>query len=239
MSVRTHMPTTMAFLLAIMLGMCACTSSSPLHHNRCDGKDIMSTCTWRHIQHNVSFKALTRPVQVGDGTPDDSGSGNQFQSQALAAMPDHSFLLSTPLHVAAYRGRSVRTDVIQWLLEEGHDINARNLNGATPLHVAALADEGEAVMSLLVSNGANVNAINSTGSTPLHVCARLNRVHGAAILLTQGDANIHAVTAELDTALHLTPSTSAMATLLLGCVSLPALPSSVDSFASYTVILGS
>ncbi|RHY96910.1 hypothetical protein DYB37_005284 [Aphanomyces astaci] len=121
-----------------MLGICACTrndtcndviehpigtSSSPLHHNRCDGKDILST--------------------------------------------------------------------------KGHDINARNLNGATPLHVAALADEGEAVMSLLVSNGANVNAINSTGSTPLHVCARLNRVHGAAILLTQGDANIHAVTAEV------------------------------------------
>ncbi|ETV80697.1 hypothetical protein, variant [Aphanomyces astaci] len=201
------MPMTMAFLLVIMLGMCACTSSSPLHHNRCDGKDILSTC---------------------DGTPDNSGSGNQFQSPGLAAMPNHSLLLSTPLHVAAYRGRS---DVIQWLLEEGHDINARNLNGATPLHVAALADEGEAVMSLLVSNGANVNAINSTGSTPLHVCARLNRVHGAAILLTQGDANIHAVTAQLDTALHLTPSTSAMATLLLGCGADPTVRNALDRLA--------
>ncbi|KAH9084928.1 hypothetical protein Ae201684P_002160 [Aphanomyces euteiches] len=106
---------------------------------------------------------------------------------------------ATPMHVAAYNGRS---ESIQWLLEEGCDVNSCDENGVTPLHAAAASSVGEAVMPLLIANRANVNAVNCTGQTPLHYCAANNRLHGAATLLSN-EANIHAMTASMDTALHL------------------------------------
>jgi len=58
--------------------------------------------------------------------------------------------LNTPLHAAARRGQ---TETIDWLLQRGADVNARNQNGQTPLAVAVQWNREEAVR-LLRKHGA-------------------------------------------------------------------------------------
>ena len=75
---------------------------------------------------------------------------------------------STPLHIASSK-RSAET--VDLLIQNGADVNAQNVNGSTPLHVAAsshLALEGT-IVRLLLRRGANVDAKDSEGRTPLDI----------------------------------------------------------------------
>lgn len=49
-------------------------------------------------------------------------------------------------------------------------MNTADLQGNTPLHFAARADEDRAIEAL-IENGANVNAVNQNGTTPLHAAS--------------------------------------------------------------------
>jgi hypothetical protein len=95
---------------------------------------------------------------------------------------DDSFL-KTALHRAAMGGHK---SIVELLLANGADIDARSSACATPLHYAA--EEGhKEIVELLVTKGADVNAKNTDGNVPLHVAARkghrdiveLLRKHGA------------------------------------------------------------
>jgi len=91
----------------------------------------------------------------------------------------------TPLHVAARTGRP---EIAGFLIEKGAHVNARTVDGETPLHMAArfvllegwaenanFSSEGQlSVAELLVSKGADVNAASKNGCTPLRT-AELNQ----------------------------------------------------------------
>jgi len=59
-----------------------------------------------------------------------------------------------------------QTEVIELLIKKGADVNAKNRDGATPLHAAAFLGRTEAA-ELLIQKGADVNAKNNNGETPL------------------------------------------------------------------------
>jgi len=58
------------------------------------------------------------------------------------------------------------TNVAKALIEAGADINSRNKNGDTPLHISSFLCYTEIVQSLL-DKGADKNARNNAGSKPL------------------------------------------------------------------------
>lgn len=119
------------------------------------------------------------------------------------------------LHVAAKSGDVER---VQHLLAQGHDINVRDENEATPLHWAVYAGH-EAVARLLIARGADVYAnetqlcllpparkagdsveqspvaedTSTNGVTPLHWAASGGHVALAKLLLT-GGVNVNAET---------------------------------------------
>jgi len=80
----------------------------------------------------------------------------------------------TPLHRVATKGFNGSNAVeaaatwLQPLITNRANINARDTNGRTPLHLAAQA-KNVPVMEALIHYGAKVNARDSAGKTPLHL----------------------------------------------------------------------
>lgn len=72
-----------------------------------------------------------------------------------------------PLAWAAMMGQTAATEL---LLEHGADINGRNQDGNTALHLAAFLGRAETA-ELLINNGADVKAKNGDGATPIDILA--------------------------------------------------------------------
>jgi ankyrin repeat protein len=88
---------------------------------------------------------------------------------ALFSMPMSAFLINTnqiPLHHAAQEGHVAE---LNQLLASGEDVNRRDENNLTALHIAALNENIGCVKALLKA-GASLNIQeNSAGLTPLHM----------------------------------------------------------------------
>ncbi|OQR89456.1 ankyrin domain protein [Thraustotheca clavata] len=116
----------------------------------------------------------------------DSG-WNTCQESIKQSNIDKVQAAKSPIHLAALHGR---TEALQWLLQEGEDVNRQLNDGSTPLHVAALTSEGEDVVHFLLSNGADSRLVNSSGATPLHWFTQYGRIRATALILSQsGDPN--------------------------------------------------
>ena len=70
----------------------------------------------------------------------------------------------TPLHDASSHGN---LEAVQFLIDNGADVNARNKYNETPLHYASYHGRLE-IARLLVDNEADVNAKDERGNIPLY-----------------------------------------------------------------------
>ncbi|XP_043472671.1 putative ankyrin repeat protein RF_0381 isoform X2 [Leptopilina heterotoma] len=87
----------------------------------------------------------------------------------------------TPLHLAI---RENQPEAFNLLLEESN-LNARNQNGETSLHYAALHNRPEFAKTL-IDNGAIVNVIDLCSRTPLDVALEVENVKVAEVLFKHG-----------------------------------------------------
>lgn len=88
-----------------------------------------------------------------------------------------------PIHDAARM--STRHDVEKLLKAAPQSRDARTDLGATPLHYAAMNEDGGPLQALIAA-GANVNARDKEGRTPLHMAAFSTRTKHALPLLQGG-----------------------------------------------------
>ena len=65
-----------------------------------------------------------------------------------------------------------RKEVAELLLTIGTEVNAKDIRGNTPLHLAAFKGCRE-VAGLLVAKGAEINAENGVSWTPLHAAVKI------------------------------------------------------------------
>ena len=123
-------------------------------------------------------------------------------------------LKQTPLHMAA-SGLLDSPELCNVLLQQHSDVNAADVDGNQPLHLACKQFHSKA-SQVLISNGAFVNAVNTCGATPLHTstdgvkdCPELCSV------LLQNNARIDAVDKDGNQPLHLASKQSHTATSIL------------------------
>jgi ankyrin repeat protein len=94
-------------------------------------------------------------------------------------------------------GRRCGTDIVQYLLQAGVNLDARDELGRTPLHWACVTGNEELVKVLLTtrfgggSPRARTNVVDARMKTPLHFAASHNRGHLVELLVRHG-ADIHA-----------------------------------------------
>ena len=78
----------------------------------------------------------------------------------------------TSLHRSCYIGSEL--SIVEWLIEQGWDIEAQARYDLTPLHLT-LQEGNDSLVECLLSKGANANARAITGDTPLHLAIMNNR----------------------------------------------------------------
>jgi len=109
-----------------------------------------------------------------------------------------------PLYTAvitSYTGdeRTCR-DMAAFLIKKGADVNYKDKNGETSLHLAAAYGK-VMIAELFIEKGANVNAACTAGWTPLHQAAMKGKKEIAALLIRKG-ALINAEDSSGNTPLH-------------------------------------
>ena len=91
--------------------------------------------------------------------------------------------------------------VLNSLIKNGTDVNAKDDEERTPLHLAIINRHLELGM-FLIEYGANVNAKDNYGKTPLHYAAKKGYTEIAEVLVQEG-ADLNAKDMDADTPLHL------------------------------------
>ncbi|KAL1436839.1 hypothetical protein MTO96_049239 [Rhipicephalus appendiculatus] len=97
----------------------------------------------------------------------------------------HPFTGDTSLHMVAVSPFPKRKQAIELLLRKNANINEKNEEYLTPLHIAASKSHLD-VVDILIKNGAKVNALDSLGQTALHRCSREGNVQACRLLLSAG-----------------------------------------------------
>lgn len=89
---------------------------------------------------------------------------------------------STPLHFAAYNGK---TQFATWLLKHGADYNAQNIHGVTPLHDASSQGHLD-IVSMLIARKASLDVKDDKGKTALQYALDNNHKEVAELLRRTG-----------------------------------------------------
>ncbi len=69
----------------------------------------------------------------------------------------------------AWAARNGQLEIARLLIQQGANVNGRDVWGSTPLHLAVGYPD---IVDLLIASGANVNLRDGFGNTPLHLAVR-------------------------------------------------------------------
>lgn len=109
----------------------------------------------------------------------------------LAEIQSQSALTTDMIFLNAIK--SGQLEDVNLMIKNGIDVNQTFSDGITPLHAAVINNQ-ENIMVVLIQAGANVNATDpTTQATPLHLAALYGRESMAAFLIEKGakvDANM-------------------------------------------------
>jgi len=140
-----------------------------------------------------------------------SSSSNSSQAVAELLAFKHPYSGDNAVHCTVASPFPKRKAIIEMLYRKGANLNDKNKELLTPLHVAVDKSHYDVIDVLLKCRGTKVNALDSAGQTALHRAARDGNVQACRILLSYG-ADPHIVSLQGFTAAQL--STESVSKLL-------------------------
>ncbi|CAO2625447.1 Espin-like protein [Lemmus lemmus] len=93
----------------------------------------------------------------------------------------------SPLHLAARFGHPA---LVEWLLREGHTATLETLEGALPLHHAAVSGDLTCVKLLTAAHSSGVNQQTRNGASPLYLACQEGHLHLAQFLVKDCGADV-------------------------------------------------
>ncbi|XP_013391608.1 tankyrase-1 isoform X2 [Lingula anatina] len=97
----------------------------------------------------------------------------------------HPYTGDSALHCSSSSPFPKRKQVTEALIRKGANLNDKNKEFLTPLHMAADKSHIE-IVDVLLKHGAKVNALDGLGQTALHRVAQQGNIQAARLLLTYG-----------------------------------------------------
>uniref|UniRef100_A0A452FCI3 Espin like n=1 Tax=Capra hircus TaxID=9925 RepID=A0A452FCI3_CAPHI len=105
----------------------------------------------------------------------------------------------SPLHLAARFGHPA---LVEWLLHEGHAATLETLEGALPLHHAAVSGDLTCLKLLTAAHRSGVNRRTRSGASPLYLACQEGHLHLAQFLVKDCGADVHLRALDGMSALH-------------------------------------
>lgn len=95
----------------------------------------------------------------------------------------HPYTGDTAVHITVNSLFPKRKQILDLLIRKGAQVNEKNKDFLTPLHLAADNSHCD-LLDLLLRHGAKINALDGLGQTALHRCARDDNVQACRLLLS-------------------------------------------------------
>lgn len=137
-----------------------------------DGEEFLATPLWYAVAWGKNLPLVRLLLETG-AHPDNNAMGSAIWDQDLLMAElvrshggniDHKSGGETPLIRTV---KAKRLALLKWLMENGADINAKDLNGYTALHHAARGSHTLAQVEELLKRGAKPNLKAKDGLTPI------------------------------------------------------------------------
>ena len=173
----------------------------------CHGKTVLDICPTRELQDRITreyrghcfFESVINATDVAKVkkliTPESITFKDPFTGDGS---------LHVAVSINCTNGNNsmspkLRKQLVELLIRKNGNVNDKNLNCLTPLHIAA--DKGYTdLMEVLLKHGAKIDSIDSFGQTALHRAARAGQLNSCQTLLSYGAnlsvVNIQGATAE-------------------------------------------
>ncbi|CAG2160731.1 unnamed protein product [Oppiella nova] len=149
----------------------------------CHGKSAIDIAPSAELQERVAYEYkghyLLEAILQGEVTK-----VKKYLTPEMANFK-HPFTGDSPLHCVVLCAHSKRKQICDLLIRKNANLNEKNKDFLSPLHLAADNSKFD-VLELLLKNGAKVNILDALGQTALHRCARDGNVGAAQILLSYG-----------------------------------------------------
>jgi len=175
----------------------------------CHSKTACDVAQNRHLQEKLSYEFRGHSL-LDSARQSDVIKLKKFLSSDVINFI-HPFTLDNALHCSVASPHPKRKQVTELLIRKDINLNAKNKEFLSPLHVAA--DKGHVdVLELLLKNGANISSADCHGQTALHRAAQngLNQVcqillaHGAdpTLISLQGFTTLQLASENIQQMLH-------------------------------------
>ncbi|KDO20170.1 TKL protein kinase [Saprolegnia parasitica CBS 223.65] len=159
-----------------------CTAIDPTHRPTATKLVEILQLQMRHSQLVVSLPAFLHDQKVGPPAIDVIPINPTVVARKLGPSPSTLKTGETGLIIATCLGHC---DIVSVLLARGANVNAAQIFGHTPLHLAIKKNNKEALDVLLRAN-ANVNAVTNKKNTPLHYATKSRLDAVVALLIAHG-----------------------------------------------------